>query len=163
MVDASPPQKIDPVFRRIWVIEDDEHIRDMLSATLRGEGFQVDSFRDGRNIEGKIQESPPDLVVCDVMMPGGGGYEVIRILQGDELTRKVPVIMISGYTFDPSTREMLRQESNVKEYFDKPIRPAALLQKIHQLLNTLSREEKIIEEKKKGIAGLNIGGLDGIV
>jgi len=149
MSEVPPPRKADPNTKKILVIEDDENVRSMIKSTLEIEGFQVKTARDGRGILNIAVSFEPDLVISDVMMPGGGGYEVLRSLQSDDITRRVPVIIISGYSFDSSTKEMLLQEPNVKEFVEKPIRPPLLMVQIHKILNTLTQEEKIMERHKK--------------
>jgi CheY-like chemotaxis protein len=76
------------------------------------------------------------------MMPGGGGYEIIRNLQMDAATRPVPVIIMTGSHLDSSTKSMMQQEPNLAGYFEKPVRPEVVVKKIHQLLNTLNRDEQ---------------------
>ena len=153
-------QKIDPRFRRILVVDDDEQIRDMLKLTLETEGFQVQTARDGRDILKRTSVFEPHLIISDVMMPGGGGYDVLRNLQSDAMTRETPVIIITGYAFDNSTKDMLNQEPNVKAFIDKPIRPPLLLSQIHGILNTKSKEEKLIDEQKQNVRELDLNKFD---
>jgi hypothetical protein len=56
---------------------------------------------------------------------------------------------------DESTRTMLKQESNVVGFEPKPIRPAQFMSKVHQLLNTLSREEKLMRDRNKTNSDIN--------
>lgn len=142
-------EKGSPSEKKILVIDDDEHIRQMVKLQLELEGFQVKASRDGRNILAIALEFHPDLVVTDLMMPGGGGYEVLRSLQSDDLTRKVPVLMMSGAALDPSTKNLMKSESNVVDYLDKPLHMTAFVYKVHAILNTKTKEERIIEDQQK--------------
>jgi len=148
MTEAPKSNKALPKDKRIIVLEDDDGIRDMIRMSLEAEGFSVKVARDGRDILSLANQFNPDLVISDVMMPGGGGYEVLRNLQSDQTLRQVPVIMISGYAFDASTKKMMEQEPNVKGFLEKPIRPTQFITKIHELLKTKSRDEQIIEQSQ---------------
>src|SRR5262245_7509536 len=104
------------------VLDDDDSILQMIRMTLETEGFQVRTGRDAVDVLKKAVEYRPDLIICDLMMPGGGGYELIRSLQSDDLTRKTPILMVTGYSMDASTKAMIQQEPNLAGYFEKPIR-----------------------------------------
>jgi CheY-like chemotaxis protein len=141
-MDASVPSEVSAGDRRIMVVDDDDTIVQMLKATLEAEGFQVRTDRDGRNLLKKATEFLPHMIVADLMMPGGGGYELLRILQSDERTRKTPVLIITGVTLDKSTKALMAQEPNMVGYMEKPIRSQALIKQVHKTLNTISAFEQ---------------------
>lgn len=143
-----------PSNKRILIVEDDDAVRQMLQTTLEVEGFNVKTARDGRNIMNVVQNFQPHLIISDVMMPGGGGYEVLRSLQAESASRKIPVLVISGYKFDDSTKNMLKQEPNVIGFLEKPLRPTSFTIKVHDILKTQTRAEWEAEDKKK------IGGIE---
>lgn len=149
----APPKQL-PSEKKIMVFDDDDSILHLLKFSLETEGFQVKTGRDGNNIQKKAADYKPDLIVSDLMMPGGGGYEVLRLLQGDDITRKVPVIMVTGFSMDPSTKAMIQQEPNLAGFFEKPIRTERLVKKIHEILNTKSQQEQI-EERQKQMPGFD--------
>ena len=157
MTETPKTPKASPSTKRILVIDDDDSVREMLKVTLETEGFKVTTGRDGRNILQLTQRFEPDLIVTDMMMPGGGGYEVLRALQGDMSSRLTPVIVITGREWDQSTTDMLKQEPNVIAFLNKPIRPHSFLEKVHGVLNTKSRVEKMMEEQKNDINQLDKG------
>jgi len=144
MTETKPKsKKPDPSTKKVLVVDDEDSIREMIKVTLTVEGFQVKATRDGNSGIKAAQDYKPNLIVSDVMMPNGGGYELLRMLQAEETTRSIPVIMISGKNFDASTKDMMLQESNVSAFMEKPLRPQNFLKKIHEILNTISREEKM--------------------
>jgi CheY-like chemotaxis protein len=158
-VAINPPdKKLDPTDKKIMVFDDDESIVQMIRATLEAEGFQVRTGRDGTDILKKAVSYDPDLIICDLMMPGGGGYEVLRALQGDDITRKIPVLMITGYSLDTSTKTMMQQEPNLVGYYEKPLRPEKLVTKVHQILNTMTLSEKMQQNRKIGFEDLGEEG-----
>lgn len=135
-------KKIDPVDRRVFICDDDDAVRQLLKVTLETEGFKVEAARDGRDILKKAQQFRPHLIVTDLMMPGGGGYEVLRTLQMDEITRKIKVMVITGHSKDRSTIDMMKQEPNVVDFLEKPFHPELLLAAVHKALNTLNYHER---------------------
>ena len=80
--------------KRILIIDDDPSIRTVFMRYLVGHGYEVDVAGDGREGLMRIETSPPDLVVTDVMMPEKDGLEVVLELR--RILPDVPVIAISG-------------------------------------------------------------------
>ena len=141
MAESTPPKQL-PSEKRILVVDDDDAVLQLFRTAIEVEGFQVRTARDGRNLAAKAVEFQPHLIVTDLMMPGGSGYEVLRQLQADETTRATPVIIVTGHVLDDSTKTLLKQESNLAAYLEKPVRPERLLRRIHEILHTLSGEEQ---------------------
>jgi two-component system alkaline phosphatase synthesis response regulator PhoP len=131
------------------VIDDDEEIVILFQSALEFEGFKVQTARNGHDILKRAIAFRPHLVISDLMMPSGGGYELVRSLQSDPTTRRIPVIMITGSHFDSSTQDMIRMESNVVLYLEKPIRPDELVNRVHLVLKTMSAAERRTLEAKK--------------
>lgn len=110
----------------ILVIDDDEGIRDLLSFAVKKEGYRVETAEDGEEGLRKALALRPDLLILDLMLPRYGGFELLRELQtGDQAG--TPIIVVTGRYTDRSTVELIRQESNVVELMEKPIKINALL------------------------------------
>jgi CheY-like chemotaxis protein len=67
---------------RILIVDDDDVLRRVLSRTLRGRGYEVDEASDAHEALGAIDRKPPDLVLTDIMMPGGDGVQLINAIRG---------------------------------------------------------------------------------
>ena len=76
----------------------------------------------------------------DLMLPGKGGYEVVRDLQATDAAR-VPVVVITGRTIDRKNMEMIKNEPNVRDFMQKPLRPTMLATAPHSLLQTRPRDQ----------------------
>jgi len=135
---SQETQLADPKEKLVLLVDDDESLLDLLEHAVGKEGFRTERAMDGPETLRKVEALMPDLVVLDFMLPGKGGYEVVRELQasghGD-----IPVIIITGRQLDRKQVEMVRYESNVKDFLVKPLRPAALAALIHSLLKTWPR------------------------
>jgi len=125
----------DPKSKSILVVEDDEGSREFLVAVVRKEGFQAREAGDGREALKLVEAARPDLMILDMMLPRMGGYEVLRQLQEWGLS-SLPVIVVTGRCKDTSTTEMIRRESNVVEFMEKPVRPVVLGMCLHRILRT---------------------------
>ena len=132
---SLPPDLADPKTKLVLLVDDDESILDLLEHVVKKEGFRVERAADGQEAVRKVEAATPDAIVLDFMLPGMGGFEVLKELQmGD--ARNTPIVVITGRRIDRQTIDMVRQEPNVKEYIEKPIKPAALSAILHRILKT---------------------------
>ena len=125
----------DPATKRLLIVDDDDSVRDLLEFVARKEGFQVDKAVDGQEALQQAEKVRPDLILLDLMLPKYGGFEVLRKLQAGD-NANVPIVVISGRFADKTTIDMIRQESNVVEFLEKPIRPPQLIAIVHRILST---------------------------
>jgi len=107
--------------RLVLVVDDDEGIRELLTIIVQREGYRVATAVDGEDAQRKALELRPDAIVLDLMLPRYGGFELLRQLQNTELSR-TPIIVVTGRYTDQSTADMIRQESNVIELLEKPVK-----------------------------------------
>ena len=119
--------------RLVLVVDDDEGVRELLALLIKKEGWRVETAEDGLEGERKALALKPDLIVLDLMLPRYGGYEVLKQLQGTELSR-VPVVVVTGRYTDPSTSEMIRQEANVVELLEKPVKAVRFILALQRIL-----------------------------
>ena len=135
------PNLEDPKNKLVLIVDDDESILDLLEYVVKKEGFKVERAADGQEALRKAEALHPDAIVLDFMLPGLGGFEILQNLQmGD--CKHLPVIVITGRRIDRQTIEMVRQESNVREFLEKPIKPAMLSAMLHRMLQTRPPEIK---------------------
>lgn len=126
---AAPSEKL------ILLVDDDESLLDLMEHVVKNEGFRTDRAEDGPEALRKTGALNPDLLILDMMLPGLGGYEVLRQLQGAG-HGDIPIVIVTGRQMDPKGIELIKQESNVKEFLEKPVRPAILTGILHRLLQT---------------------------
>lgn len=119
----------------VIIVDDDDSVRELLEFVVKKEGFRVETAADGEEGISKIQQLLPDLIILDLMLPRYGGFEVLRQLQAGD-TARIPIVIITGRYTDRTTSEMIRQESNVMDFLEKPIKPAVLGMAIHKILRT---------------------------
>lgn len=135
--------------KRILIIEDNKEVRENLSEILELYGYAVELAADGKEGVKKALDAPPDLVLCDVMMPELDGYGVLQILSQRDRTSGVPFIFLTAKT----SREDMRRGMNLgaDDYLTKPIYKDEL---IHVVEQRLSKNEKIKQKYKQNQVGL---------
>lgn len=121
----------------VLIIDDDDSVRELLTFLVKKDGFRAVSAIDGEDGYQKAERLRPDLILLDLMMPRYGGFEVLRQLQAGELSR-IPIVVVTGRYTDRSTAEMIRQESNVMDFLEKPLKPAVLGATLARLLKPRS-------------------------
>ncbi len=128
---------------RILVADDNADMREYLSSLLSPR-FAVECVSDGRAALETIRRSPPDLLICDVMMPNLDGFGLLRELRGDPRTAALPIIMLSARAGEEAAVEGI--ERGADDYLVKPFsarelfaRVAARLE-IHRLNQELERK-----------------------
>ncbi len=131
----------DPKDKLVFVVDDDASVLELMEFVIKKEGFRFEKAADGQEALDKIHALKPDIVLLDLMLPRYGGFEILRQLQEGE-TAKIPIIVITGRYTDRSTSEMIRRESNVADFFEKPVRPALLSAALHKMLKTSPPELK---------------------
>ncbi|HEY8195863.1 MAG TPA: response regulator [Gemmatimonadales bacterium] len=103
---------------KILVAEDEKQIADMIAFKLTNSGHQVIRARDGEEAMKLVKRELPDLIMLDAMMPGLGGFEVLRRLKLDPALRAVPVIMVTAKGHERDVLNGLR--GGAVDYVVKP-------------------------------------------
>jgi CheY-like chemotaxis protein len=137
---AAPSEKL------VLVVDDDENVRSFIEMSATMEGFQVITAFNGIDAGEKLAQRDPDLIITDLMMPGQGGYEFLRSLQGSSSGR-IPIFVVTGSALDSSTVAMIRQEANVVEFVSKPINITKFLGDLHKYLKTARPSPRATEKR----------------
>jgi two-component system response regulator RegX3 len=117
------------VSARVLVVDDDPGILDVVSYALETEGFDVETATDAAEAE-RALEGPMDLVVLDVMLPGGSGTDLCRRLRaGGDV---VPVVMLTAR--DAETDLVVGLEAGADDYLTKPFSTAELVSRVRAIL-----------------------------
>ena len=116
----------------ILVVEDDPALSELLRYNLVREGFAVKIAADGDAAIAAVEDSPPDLMVLDWMIPGLSGIEVCRRLRRRVATRVMPIIMLTARGEETDRIEGL--ESGADDYVVKPFSPGELAARIRAIL-----------------------------
>jgi len=116
----------------ILIVEDEPAQREVLSYNLKSEGYEVAVASNGDQALERVQETPPDLIVLDWMLPGTTGIEVCRRLKVNKKTAPIPVIMLSARSEEVDRVRGL--ETGADDYVIKPYSVAELMARIRTQL-----------------------------
>jgi len=117
---------------RVLVVDDDREILEMTALLLRASQYDPVLAASGDEALYVVQESPPDLILLDINMPGLDGWEVLRVLKEDEAAAHIPVVMFS-VNFE--LRDKLRAlQLGAADYVTKPFDTGSLLARIGEIL-----------------------------
>ena len=118
--------------RRILIVEDEQAIREMVMFALASAGYEAQEAADARQAELLLNSRLPDLLLLDWMLPGISGIEYARRLKKAELTRELPIIMLTARTEEEDKIQGL--ESGADDYITKPFSPRELVARIRAVL-----------------------------
>jgi len=119
--------------KRIFVVEDDRDIAELLAFNLRQQGFIVSTFSDGSEAYQEILKDLPDLVLLDLGLPGLTGMEICKYIRNDQRTQKVPIIILTAKTADSDRREGLK--TGADRFMTKPFSIRDVLKNVQELLS----------------------------
>ncbi len=112
----------------VLIVDDESAIRDMLRMALELAEFRCLEAGDTRTAYRLIVDERPALVLLDWMLPGGSGVELLRRLKREDLTREMPVIMLTAKTTEDNVIQGL--EVGADDYITKPFAPRELIARI---------------------------------
>jgi CheY-like chemotaxis protein len=117
---------------KVLVIEDEEILRESILNILKTNGFNAIEAEDGRSGLQLAKEFIPDLILCDVRMPGFDGYDVLKALRQDSLTASIPLLFLTA----DSLQNVMRQgeQLGANGYLTKPFSTAQLVEAVRREL-----------------------------
>lgn len=129
------------------VVEDDPAIRQLLVAVLEGAGHAVVEVADGTSALPAAREALPDLVLCDIGLPGIDGFEVLGLLKDDPALRHVPVIMVTAWAEPALVAKAL--ERGAHDYVRKPFDIGELSARVEAALRARSETDFLAHDRER--------------
>lgn len=123
----------------IYVVEDDESIREIEEFALKNVGHNVVGFPDAKSFYKKMDAILPDLILLDIMLPDENGNEIVRKLRRNADTKKLPVIMVTAKTTELDLVKGI--EDGADDYIKKPFSVMELISRVKALLRRTAPEE----------------------
>ena len=120
----------------ILLVEDDDTLREALALNLERQGYEVRQAEDGEMALESARETPPDLIILDVMLPRLDGLSVCRILRAEQDT---PIILLTARTGEVD--KIVGLESGADDYVTKPFSTGELLARIRAVLRRAERQQ----------------------
>jgi len=110
----------------VLVVEDDREINELVGAYVEIAGFTYRSALDGAAALRQVRESPPSLIVLDLMLPDADGFEICRAIKSNRQTASIPILMLTA--LDGEEHRRRGQECGAVAYMTKPFDPDRLLE-----------------------------------
>lgn len=128
----------------IFIVEDDENIREMETYALKNSGYEVHGFDSGAQMLSALETMLPRLILLDIMLPGEDGLHILRRLREDERTKSVPIMMVTAKTTELDKVRGL--DMGADDYLAKPFGIMELVSRVKALLR---RAEQAAGDSKK--------------
>ncbi|MCL2084369.1 MAG: response regulator transcription factor [Oscillospiraceae bacterium] len=117
---------------RVYIVEDDENIREVVQYALGSAGFEASGFETGAEFFAAMEKAAPNLVLLDIMLPGDDGLTILKKLRNNPRTKTLPVIMLTakGGEFD----KVKGLDMGADDYIAKPFGVMELISRVNALL-----------------------------
>lgn len=123
----------------IYIVEDDESIREIETISLKNSNYIVSAFENAKEFYKKLDELVPDLILLDVMLPDESGYDIVRKLRKRPATQDIPIIMVTAKTTE---MDMIKGfDGGADDYIKKPFSIMELITRVKALLRRTAKEE----------------------
>ena len=124
----------------IYVVEDDESIREIEMIALRNSGYEVVAFENAGSFYDKLSAVIPDLLLLDIMLPDSDGNTIVKKLRMLPETRRLPIILVTAKT---SEVDLIRGLDNgADDYMKKPFSVMELITRVKALLRRTEGEKE---------------------
>ena len=137
---------------RILIADDDPDIRQLVIYALADEGHEVSVAKNGREAIDHVAESPPELMLLDIMMPEMDGYDVLRELDERNIKGFTKVLVLTAKGSERDWK--LGYDLGADRYMTKPFDPDELLQTVNDMLTASNEELEAKREEEQDRANL---------
>ena len=124
----------------IYIVEDDEEIRGIVTYALNSGGFEAKGFESGEEFFGAVESALPELILLDIMLPGEDGLEILRRIREGARTKKLPVIMLTAKNSEYDKVRGL--DMGADDYIAKPFGVMELISRVNAVLRRGPEKEK---------------------
>ena len=128
--------------KMIAVVDDEPDILELVSIHLRKANFSVETFQEAESFFKFLNQTRPDLLILDLMLPDSDGMDICRYMKKKDHLSLIPIIMLTAKTEE--TDKILGLEMGADDYVTKPFSPRELVARVKAVLR---RKERIDEER----------------
>lgn len=127
--------------KQVFIVEDDQNIRELISYALNNNGYKARGFADAKGLyEALEKEGPPILFLLDIMLDGEDGYTILETLKNRVETKEIPVIMLTAKTSEYDKVRGL--DMGADDYVTKPFGVMELLSRVKAVLRRYGDSEE---------------------
>jgi two-component system alkaline phosphatase synthesis response regulator PhoP len=127
--------------KEIFIVEDDDNIREIIAYALASAGFGTEGFAEGESFFAALAKSRPALVILDIMLPGDDGMALLKKLKRSEKAKDIPVIMLTakGSEFD----RISGLDSGADDYITKPFSVLEVIARVKAVLRRCENDSGV--------------------
>ena len=131
---------------RIYIIEDDDNIRNLLKIALDGFGYDTESFETAEEGLARMKEEPPSLAIFDWMLPGMDGITAIKQIRSTDGLKNIPIMVLTAR--EKELDKVVGLDCGADDYMVKPFGVLELSARIRSLLRRIAAIEKGLFENR---------------
>ena len=135
----------------IYLLEDDESIRELVIYTLKSQGYEAKGFERPSLFWKELEKELPSLLLLDVMLPEEDGITILKKLRVRPNTRRLPVIMLTARGSEYDT--VIGLDSGADDYIPKPFRMMELISRIKAVLRRSGKQQ---DKTKLSVGGISL-------
>lgn len=118
---------------KVFLIDDDEDLVNIFSATLSKEGFETAFSLTGEDGLARVKTEKPDIILLDQVLPDMAGNDILKSLKADEATKAIPVILLSNFSQEELVKSAIDQGA-VDYLFKYQVEPRDVVVKVKEAL-----------------------------
>ena len=122
----------------IYIVEDDDNIRQMEAYALQSSGFQVMEFSSGSDMLAQCRRQTPDVILLDIMLPGLDGLTILKMVKNDPVLRRAGVIMVTAKSTELDA--VVGLDHGADDYIAKPFGIMELISRVKALTRRLAND-----------------------
>ena len=139
---------------RIYITEDDDSIRELVTVALSAYSYEVESFVSAEDCLAATEKQVPDIFLFDIMLPGMDGVQAVKILRENEQTKNTPILMLTAKSAEIDN--VFGLENGADDYLTKPFGIMELAARIKALLRRSGRSTSDSVSDKITAGGITI-------
>ncbi len=139
---------------RIYITEDDDSIRELVTVALSAYSYEVESFVSAEDCLAATEKQVPDIFLFDIMLPGMDGVQAVKILRENEQTKNTPILMLTAKSAEID--KVFGLENGADDYLTKPFGIMELAARIKALLRRSGRSASDSASDKIAAGGITV-------
>lgn len=124
----------------IYILEDDNSVRELEAYALRGNGFDVKGFEEPKSFYNALNAKKPDLIIIDVMLPGEDGVSVTKKLRASSEFKRVPIVMVTAK--DSEIDAIKGLDGGADDYITKPFSVMIFISRVKAVLRRVYENDE---------------------